>query len=119
MGAIIDMTHVKTIFSLSLGTDRYLIGNTLCNSDDSVTQLIHILHFFTTNNIFYKPLRRHPEESNLENERSREWVPFFLSNDPKTPCPKRYEHDGRKEVVHHLTGKLFPQGHESKQCSPS
>jgi len=107
MGAIIDMTHVKTIFSLSLGTDRYLIGNTLCNSDDSVTQLIHILHFFTTNNIFYKPLRRHPEESNLENERSREWVPFFLSSYQETP--ERHEHDGSSEVVHAMfsiiTGK--------------
>lgn len=45
------MTHTKTVFSLSL-------GNALCSADDSVTQLIHILHFLMINSIFYKP----PEE---------------------------------------------------------
>jgi len=52
-------------------------------------------------------------------ERDREWVPVILSNDQKTPCPHSHERDGRNEVVHSLTGKLFPQVQDSKQCFPS
>jgi len=37
--------------------------------------------------------------------------PLFLSNDQETPCPQRHENDWRSEVVHHLTVKLFLQGH--------
>jgi hypothetical protein len=45
-------------------------------------------------------------------------VPLFLPNDQETPCPEKHEHDGRW-VVYHLTVKLFPQGHDAKQCFPS
>jgi hypothetical protein len=60
-------THIKTIFSFSPGTGKHFIGNALCHSDDSVTQLIHILHFFTIN-VFNKPAEK-ADETNLENER--------------------------------------------------
>jgi len=55
MGTISSMTHAKPIFSFSPGTGKHFIGNALCSPDDFVTQLIHILHFFTVNNVFYKP----------------------------------------------------------------
>jgi len=29
-------------------------------------------------------------------------------------CPERNEHDGRSQVVPHVTEKLFPQGHDAK-----
>jgi hypothetical protein len=44
MVTINGMTHLKKIFSLWTGTEKRFIGNTLCSSDDSATQLIHILH---------------------------------------------------------------------------
>jgi len=62
---------------------------------------------------------KNPEESKLENGETRVWAPVFLSNDQKTLCLERHEHDGRSGVVHHLTGKIYPQVHDSKQCSPS
>jgi hypothetical protein len=43
---------------------------------------------------------------------AREWVLLFISNDHETPCPERHQHCGRSEVVHHLNGKLFVQGHD-------
>jgi len=46
-------------------TGKYCIGN---SSDDSVTQLIHSLHFFLINSVFYKPLEENLYESDLENE---------------------------------------------------
>jgi hypothetical protein len=68
---------------------------------------------------FTTPRRRIPEVLNLENDGAREWIICFLSNDQETLCPERHKHDSRNEVVHNLTGKLFPQGHDIKQCSPS
>jgi hypothetical protein len=47
-------THIKTIFSFLTGTGSHFIGNELCSSDDSVTQLIHILHFLKINNVSLK-----------------------------------------------------------------
>jgi len=40
-----------------------------------------MLQFFTTNNVFYKPPQKKPEESNMENERARKWAPsdIFLA----------------------------------------
>jgi hypothetical protein len=107
MGPISGTTRIKTIFSFSPGTGKHFIGNAFCNSDDSVTQHIHILHFFTTNGVLYKRQEeKNPEELNLENEGTREWVSLFLSNDQETTCPERHDPDGRGEVVHHVTGKL-------------
>jgi hypothetical protein len=108
---------MKTIFSFSLRFGRHFIGNIPCSSDDSVMELIYVLHFFMIN-IFYKPQEENLEESNLENEKVRKWVPIFLSNKQETFCPERHEYD-RSEMAHHLTGKLFPQGHDTKQCFPS
>jgi hypothetical protein len=65
MDTINGTTHIKTIFSFSLGNDKHFL---------------------------------------------------FLSNDQETTSyPEIHEHDGRSEVVHHLTGKLFPQGYEAKR----
>jgi hypothetical protein len=63
--------------------------------------------------------KKNPEESNLENKEVWEWVPLFLCNDQEIPCPERREHNERSQVVHHLTGKLSPQGHDTKHCSLS
>jgi hypothetical protein len=43
--------------------------------------------------------------------------PLFLFNDQETPCSEGHKQDRRIEVVHHVTVKLFPQGHDAKQCS--
>jgi hypothetical protein len=48
------MAHIKIFYSSS-GIDKHFIGNTLCNSDNSVLQSINILHFFTVNNITNPP----------------------------------------------------------------
>jgi hypothetical protein len=58
--------------------------------------------------------KKNPENKNLENEGAREWVPHFLYSDEEAPCPERQEHDGRSGVVHHLTGKMFPQEQDAK-----
>jgi hypothetical protein len=50
-------------------------------------------------------LRKNLEETNLEKEDGRELALLFLANDQGTPCPERHENDGRREAVHHLTGK--------------
>jgi hypothetical protein len=121
MGTVRGKTHIKMILSFWTGTGKHFIGNVLCSSDDSVTQLIHILHVIAINIVFYIP----PEEriqrnkTNLENEGAREWDPFFLTNNQEVPCPERYEHSGTSEVLHYHTLKLFPQGHDAKQCCPS
>jgi hypothetical protein len=109
MGAISGTTHIKKIFSLWTGTGRHFIRNKFCHAT-------HILHFSAISNVFCKPQKKkkNPEESNLEDEEAKEWLPLFLPNDSE-----RHQQDGRSGVVHHLTGKLFPQGHEAKRCSPS
>jgi hypothetical protein len=66
---------------------------------------------------FTKP-QKNPKKSNPENVGAVEYVPLFLSNDQEASCPERHEHDGRSGVVHHVTGKPFPQEHDTKQCSP-
>jgi len=109
MGTISSMTHIKMIFSFSQGNGKHFIGNTLCSSDISVTQLIHILNFFVINNVFYKP----PEESNLDKGLEN----GFPSSYPA--IRKLPPHGGKSDLVHHLTWKLFPQRQDTKQCSPS
>jgi len=54
----------------------------------------------------------------MENEVEKIGPPLFLANDQETPCPEMHEHDGRSEMVPHLMGKLSPQGHDTKHCSP-
>jgi len=58
MATISGTTHIKTIFNFWPGTDMHLSGNALCSSDDSVTQLIHILHSLKINSIFYNPQKK-------------------------------------------------------------
>jgi hypothetical protein len=53
MGTISGTTHIKTIFSFSPGKGKHFIRNALCSSDDYVIQLSHILHFSSTNYVFY------------------------------------------------------------------
>jgi len=110
IGITSGTTHIKTIFSLSPGTDKNFIGNALCSSDDSITQLIHILYVFTINSAFYKPHNKKSRGVKSE-ERGVQGVglppPPLLSNNWETPCTQTHEHDGRSRVVHHLTGKLF------------
>jgi hypothetical protein len=54
----------------------------------------------------------------MESKGAKEWILLLLSNDEEATCPKRHEQSRRNKVVHHLTAKLFPQGHDRKQCSP-
>jgi hypothetical protein len=44
--------------------------------------------------------------------------PLFLSIDQETSCPERHKYDRRTEVRHRVSGRLFPQGHDAKSCSP-
>jgi len=55
----------------------------------------------------------------LEKGGTRKWVPLFPSNNQEIPYPEIHdEHNGKSEVVHRISQKLFPQGHDTKQCSP-
>jgi hypothetical protein len=74
MGTISDTTHFKTMFSFWPGTDKHFIGNALCCSDGSVTQLLHSLHFFTINNVFQKKLEK-IQTSKTWRQGDRESVP--------------------------------------------
>jgi hypothetical protein len=83
------MTHIKIIFSSLPGIGKHFIGNILCTSDNSVTQLIHILHFSTINNVFYKL----PEEKILRSqicrtERAGNESPFSFPTMRKLPVQK-------------------------------
>jgi hypothetical protein len=72
-GTITGTKHIKTIFRSSPVTENHFTGNAFCSSDDSITKLIHVLHIFTINIVFYiRPREKNPEESNLENEGTRE-----------------------------------------------
>jgi hypothetical protein len=99
------VTHIEMIFRFCPCTVQHFTGSAVCSSDDSITQLIHILCYFTMNRLT-NPQKKNPE-SNLENEGAWEWV---LSNDQGIPCPERHEHDGGSGVV-------LPQGHDAKQRS--
>jgi len=82
-------------------------------------QLIYILHIFTINYVLQTARIKIPEVSYLKNEGASEWILFFLPSIKETHRPRKREHDGRSEVVHHLTVKLFPQVHDAMHCSPS
>jgi hypothetical protein len=52
-------THQDDVqFSPDIGT--HFTGNTPCSSDDSVTHLVQILHFFTMNTALHNPQKRKP-----------------------------------------------------------
>jgi hypothetical protein len=85
----------------------------LCHATHSHFALLHNRHC-----LLQTSRRNTPEKLNVENEGTRECIPLFLSNDQEITCPER--HTGQEsDVVDHLTGKLFPQGHDTKYCSPS
>jgi len=67
MGTISGTTHIKTIYSSLAGIGKNFTGTTLCISDDSVMQLIHILH---NKEFLLQPPTLHPEE---EIQRSQIW----------------------------------------------
>jgi energy-converting hydrogenase Eha subunit B len=46
------------IFSFLPGNGRHFIGNIVCSPDISVMKLIHILHFFTIDNVFKNPQKK-------------------------------------------------------------
>jgi hypothetical protein len=72
MGTISGKTHLKMIFSFSLGNGKDFIDSALCSSHNS-------------------------GESNLGNGGGGGWecIPLFVANDQETPCPEKHEHDGR------------------------
>jgi hypothetical protein len=71
-GTISGTKHIKMIFIFSPRSGKNFIGKALCSSDDSIMQLIHILHFFTIKVVFFFqiPRRKIPDESDLKNEGS-------------------------------------------------
>jgi hypothetical protein len=81
--------------------------------------LIHIYYFFTLNNAFYKLQSEKNREVKSVKRGARKWVLLYLSKYEETPCPEWHQHDWRSDEVYHVTLKLFPQGHDTKQCSPS
>jgi len=108
MGTSSGTTHIQTIFSIWTGTDKHFIGNALCSS-------FTFCSFFTINNIFYKFPRSNTEGSNLEDEsgtHSLNSIPLLHIQRSGNSCPERPEHDWISDVVHRLTGKLFPQEHD-------
>jgi hypothetical protein len=113
MGTVSGTIRIKTITSFLPFTYRRFIDKAHSSSDG--------LHFFKTNNVFYKPPKRKPKKSNLESGGATEYIPpLFLFSDQETPCPERqHEHGRRSEVGHNQTGKLFPKGHDAKQCQLS
>jgi len=77
------------------GIGKHFIGNTCCSSDDSVMQLIHILHLFTVKQCLLQTPRQAKS-----GEGGQECVPLYLSNYQETPYPDRHEHNRRNEVFH-------------------
>jgi hypothetical protein len=93
MGTISGTTHIKMIFSFSPVIGKHLIGNALWNAEDSIMQLIQILHSFAINDVFYNPPEENtPGESNLELRGAGNGYPCSYINQ-ETPCPERHEHD--------------------------
>jgi hypothetical protein len=76
-GTIIGTSHIKTIVSFLTGIGKRFFVKALCSSDVSVTQLIHILCFFTINVIFYKPREEKIERREIWKRGGREWIPPF------------------------------------------
>jgi hypothetical protein len=70
-------THIKKIFIFPTGIAK------LYNSDDSVTQLIHISHFFTVR--FTNPQKKKSREVKPGERENQGMGPVFTSNYQKTP----------------------------------
>jgi hypothetical protein len=110
-GTISETTHIKIIFNFSLGIGKHFIGKALCSSDDCHATHSHF-HPFHYEQCLIQTSRRKKnlEESNLENEGAREYVPSpFLSNDQEIPCPERYEQDALKELASNLMSTFISE----------
>jgi hypothetical protein len=57
MGTISGTTHIKMIFKFLPGIGKHFITNEIWNSDNSVTQLIHILYFVVVKRKIPSPSR--------------------------------------------------------------
>jgi hypothetical protein len=80
MDTITGTTDMKMIFSFSPVTGSHFIGNALCSSDDSVTQLLHILQLCMIKKCLLQTTRRkNPKEKILEKEEQ--------GNGPTLSCP--------------------------------
>ncbi|KDR21919.1 hypothetical protein L798_00470 [Zootermopsis nevadensis] len=77
----------------------------------SFMQLIHILP-----RLQQKPKRKKIQGLGLENKEARELGLLFLTNDQKTPHPERDIRGGRYDVLLHLTGRLFLEKCDTRQC---
>jgi hypothetical protein len=114
-------THIKTILIFSPDMGMNFTDNALCSPDNSVTHLIHILDFFYGKQC---PLQTQDEK---KIQRSQIWRTRYPRNEfpsccvkiRKSPYLERHKHNRRTEVMYDLTGKLFPQRHDAKYCSPS
>jgi hypothetical protein len=91
IGIISGTTHIKMIVIFSPAIGKHFIANALCRCDDSVMWLIHIctsshcMMSFTTTSL----QKKNPEESNLQNEGTREWFPpSFCLTIRKLPAQK-------------------------------
>jgi hypothetical protein len=84
------------------------------------------LHFFTINNVFYSTHRKKCLYQTTEKSRivksakgeGRECAPL-PSQRSRNTLSRKAQNTGRREVVHHLSGKIFPEGHDAKKCSAS
>jgi hypothetical protein len=76
----------------------------------------HFAPFLDKQCLLQTPERKNVREEDLWNEGAREFHPLFLASDQETPCPERHRRGSRSEVMHHLTGKLFLQECDAKQC---
>jgi hypothetical protein len=76
MVTVSGTTHIRTAFSFTPDIGKHFTGNAMSSLDDSVMHLVRILHIFTTGSVLCKSLQENiTQESNLENEGAREWVP--------------------------------------------
>jgi hypothetical protein len=98
MDNINGMTYTSRRYSVS----RQVLAR-ISLVDGSVTQLIHILHFFTS------PLQmlRKIQRSQIWKTKGPGNGTLFVYNDQETPCPEKMEHDVRSKLMHHQTGNCF------------
>jgi hypothetical protein len=107
------MTHFREVRSSTPSIGERFIHKTL-----------QLLELFCASHSYFAPyldkqcLLQTPERKNLrENEGARESL--CLANSQETLCLERHGLDGRSEVVDSLTGKLFLQEYDAKQCPSS
>jgi len=108
--------HIQMISFLP-GTGKHFTGKPLCSSDDSVMQLkdlepVHDEQYLTLTCI------KKSIGDKFGKWIARKWVPSTYRIIRKFPVQKGRNTTGESETVHRVNGKLFPQEHNEKQCSP-